>query len=145
MPPEVSRSGWDSIKSNPLSSTDSYQFGLLIFEVYNGGLLSNDQIGQTKNVPPSIHQSYKRLLNPNPKARLSITHFLEQGRRNGGFFETPLIRLSEGVESLGLKSDAERAELLRSMICLNCCIATANFMLVNLMKYRKTSPKISSE
>ena len=64
-------------------------------------------------MPPSIHQSYKRLLNANPKARLSVSHFLEQGRRNGGFFETPLIRLSEGVDSLGLKSDSERAELLR--------------------------------
>ena len=46
------------------------------------------------------------------KARLSTAHFLEQGRRHGGFFETPLIKLSEGIESLGLKSDAERAELL---------------------------------
>ena len=64
-------------------------------------------------MPPSIHQSYIRLLNANPKARLSVSHFLEQGRRNGGFFETPLIRLSEGVDSLGLKSDSERAELLR--------------------------------
>lgn len=118
MPPEVSKSGWDSIKGNPISATDSYAFGLLIFQVYNGGSLGSDQIGQTKNIPSSIHQSYKRLLNTNPKTRLSVTHFLEQGRRNGGFFETPLIRLSEGVESLGLKSDAERAELLRSVICL---------------------------
>ncbi|KAL9122474.1 MAG: hypothetical protein Q9187_000966 [Circinaria calcarea] len=115
MPPEVSKSGWDSIKGNPTSATDSYAFGLLIFQVYNGGSLSSDQIGQTKNVPPNIHQSYKGLLNTNPKARLSVTHFLEQGRRNGGFFETPLIRLSEGVESLGLKSDAERAELLSEL------------------------------
>ena len=73
----------------------------------------SDQIGQTKNIPPSMHQCYKRLLNANPKARLSISHFREQGRRNGGFFETPLIKLSEGLESLGLKSDEERAELLR--------------------------------
>lgn len=145
MPPEVSRSGWDSIKRNPLSSTDSYEFGLLIFEVYNGGSLGNDQIRQTKNVPPSMHQSYKRLLNTNPKARLSITHFLEQGRRNGGFFETPLIRLSDGVESLGLKSDAERAELLRSMVFFNPRIAPSKLILVNLMKYRKTFPKISSK
>ena len=73
----------------------------------------SDQIGQTKNISPSMHQSYKRLLNANPKARLSVTHFREQGRRSGGFFETPLIKLSEGLESLGLKSDEERGELLR--------------------------------
>lgn len=60
-----------------------------------------------------MHQSYKRLLNSNPKARLSVSHFRDQGRQSGGFFETPLIRLSEGIESLDLKTDVERAELLR--------------------------------
>ncbi|KAL8971067.1 MAG: hypothetical protein Q9183_001228 [Haloplaca sp. 2 TL-2023] len=60
-----------------------------------------------------MHQSYKRLLNQNPKARLTVSHFRGQGRRSGGFFETPLISLSESIESLGLKSDDEREEFLR--------------------------------
>lgn len=60
-----------------------------------------------------MHQSYKRLLGANPKSRLSVSHFREQGRRSGGFFETPLIKISEGIESLGLKSDNEREEFLR--------------------------------
>ena len=64
-------------------------------------------------MPPSIHQSYRRLLNANPKARLSVSHFRDQGRRNGGFFETPLIKLSESIDSLGLKSEGEREEFLR--------------------------------
>ena len=71
--------------------------------------------GQTTNVPPSMTQAYKRLLNANPKARMSVSTFLDQGRRSGGFFETPLIRLSLGVESMGLKSDEERAELLSEL------------------------------
>lgn len=75
--------------------------------------MGGDQIGQTKNIPPSMHQSYKRLLNVNPKARLSTSHFLEQGKRSGGFFEIPLVRLSEAVESLGLKSDGEREEFIK--------------------------------
>lgn len=112
-PPEISKTGWDTIKRNPLAAVDSYDFGLLIFAVFNAGDLGLDPPGQTKNIPPSMHQPYKRLLNANPKARLSVSHFLDQGKRSGGFFETPLIRLSEGVESLGLKSDGERAELLR--------------------------------
>ena len=98
-----------------MPAVDSYDFGLLIYEVFNGRAPINTEIGNTTNVPPSMHQSYKRLLNSNPKARLSITHFLEQGRRSGGFFETPLIRLSEGVESLGLKDEAERVELLSEL------------------------------
>lgn len=117
--PEVAKSGWDTIKRHPVSAVDSYGFGILIFEVFNGCTITSDQIGQTKNVPPSMHQSYKRLLNANPKARLSVAHFRDQGRRSGGFFETPLIKLSEGLEHLGLKSDGEREEFLRYVISLS--------------------------
>ena len=60
-----------------------------------------------------MHQSYKRLLNVNPKARLSVSHFRDQGRRSGGFFETPLIKLSEGIDGLGLKSEGEKEGFLR--------------------------------
>ncbi|KAL8695300.1 MAG: hypothetical protein Q9218_000199 [Villophora microphyllina] len=62
-----------------------------------------------------MHQSYKRLLNQNPKARLSVSHLRGQGKRSGGFFDTPLIALSEGIESLGLKSEDERNAFLRSV------------------------------
>lgn len=112
-PPEVAKSGWDTIKRHPLSAADSYGFALLAFEVFNGCLINSDLIGETKNLPPTMHQSYKRLLNQNPKARLSVSHFKEQGRRSGNFFDTPLIKLSEGIESLGLKDDGERERFLR--------------------------------
>ena len=112
-PPEVSKGGWETIKRNPLPAVDAYDFGLLIFEVFDGGALGMDSVGQTKNIPPSMHQPYKRLLNANPKARLTTANFLDQGRRIGGFFDTSLIRLSEGIESMGLKSDGERQELLK--------------------------------
>ncbi|KAK2760844.1 hypothetical protein FQN54_002083 [Arachnomyces sp. PD_36] len=106
-PPEVSKSGWDTIKRNPLSAVDAFNFGNLIFEVFNGSYRA-DQAGLTTNVPPSMLQSYQRLTNPNPKLRLSTGHFLDQGRKSGGFFETPLIRLTQDIESLGLKNEAER-------------------------------------
>ncbi|KAI9873825.1 MAG: hypothetical protein M1830_010557 [Pleopsidium flavum] len=114
-PPEVVKSGWDTIKRNPVSAVDAYNFGTLIFEVFNGSFMGAEQAGQTKNVPPSMHQSYKRLINPNPKTRLSVAHFLEQGRKSGGFFETPLVRLTEGIENLGLKSEGEREEFLNEL------------------------------
>jgi SCY1-like protein 1 len=112
-PPEVAKSGWEAVKRSPVYTVDSYDFGILIFEVFNGGYLGSDQLGQTKNIPPSMHQSYKRLLNPNPKARLSVSNFLEQGRRHGGFFQTPLIHLTDGIENLGLQDEQEREEFLR--------------------------------
>lgn len=89
-------------------------FGLLIYEVFNGGSSHGGAAaGQTKNIPHAMEQSYKRLTNANPKARLSVKQFLDQGCRSGGFFDTPLIHLTEGIDSMGLKSEAEREEFLK--------------------------------
>ena len=112
MTPEVTKSGWDVLKRQPITAVDAYQFGILIYEAFNGDGSGMDTVGQTKNVPPSMHQSYKRLVTSNPKSRLSVGHFLEQGLQSGGFFETPLIKLTEDIESLGLKSDNERQQFL---------------------------------
>lgn len=91
---------------------DSYGFGLFIFEVFNGSVMGPDQAGQTKNVPPSMQSSYKRLANANPKARVSVGNFLEQGLRSGSFFDSPLIKLTDGVDNLGVKTAEEREEFL---------------------------------
>lgn len=60
-----------------------------------------------------MHSSYRRLVNSNPKARISTGAFLDQGRRSDGFFDTPLIKLAEGVDSLGMKTEQERELFLR--------------------------------
>lgn len=112
-PPEVAKGGWDSVKRGPVSAPDAYDYGILISEVFNGGFSGSDQAGQTKGIPASMHGSYRRLFHASPKARLSIGHFLEQGRRSGGYFDTPLIQLSDGIENLGLKSETEREEFLK--------------------------------
>ncbi|RDW91424.1 hypothetical protein BP5796_02589 [Coleophoma crateriformis] len=114
-PPELAKSGWDAIKRGPISAVDSYNFGTLIFEVFNGDFSGGDQAGQTKNIPPSMHSSYRRLVNSNPKSRVSVGHFLDQGRRSGGFFDTPLIKLTESVDNLGMKSEEEREEFLNDL------------------------------
>lgn len=111
-PPEVAKGGWDSIKNGPVSAVDSYNYGIMISEVFTGGFSGTDQVGKTKDVPPSMQNHYKRLVNASPKLRLSIAHYLEQGIRTGSFFDTPLIQLSDGIENLGLKSEGERDEFL---------------------------------
>lgn len=112
-PPEVVKGGWDIIKRHPLAAVDAYGLGILIYEVFNGSFAGGDQVGKTTNIPPSMHQSYKRLCTANPKLRLSAAHFVEQGKKTGGFFQTPLIRLTDDIESLGLKNDAEREEFIK--------------------------------
>jgi SCY1-like protein 1 len=112
-PPEVVRSDWNSTKSGPITAVDAYQFGILLFEVFNGGFASKDELTQPKKIPPSMHQSYKKLLNSSPKARLSIVALLAQGQRIASFFDTPLIHLVGSIESLGLKDDSEREEFIQ--------------------------------
>jgi len=112
-PPEIAKVGWEALRKNPLPALDAYGFGILMYEVFNGGFMGTDQLSQPKSIPPSMQQSYKRLIAANPKARISVAQFLEQGQRNGGFFQTPLIHLTEGIESLGLKDESEREDFLK--------------------------------
>ncbi|KAI1816277.1 ARM repeat-containing protein [Poronia punctata] len=111
-PPELARSGWDAIKKSPHSAVDAYNFGTTIFEVFNGDFTGPDQAGQTKGIPPTMHAGYRRLVNANPKARITVGAFLEQGRRSGSFFDSPLIKLTDGIDNLGVKSEEERAAFL---------------------------------
>lgn len=94
-----------------MAAVDAYGLGILIFEVFNGHFTA-EQMGKTTNIPAIMQQSYKRLCTANPKLRLSPAHFVEQGKKQGGFFQTPLIRLTEDIESLGLKNEAEREEFI---------------------------------
>ncbi|EMC97562.1 hypothetical protein BAUCODRAFT_33274 [Baudoinia panamericana UAMH 10762] len=107
-PPEIAKAGWESVRKNPTHAVDAYQYGILVYEVFNGSFAGSDQLATTKNIPMEMHASYKRLTHAIPKMRLSIAHFFEQGSRTGGFFDTPLIQLSNGVDNLGLKTDAEK-------------------------------------
>lgn len=111
-PPEVVANGWSAIKKNPLAAADSFGLGTLVFEAFNGNFMGTDQLTQPRNIPTNMVQSYRRLVNANPKLRITAGQFVEQGKRSGGFFETPLIRITEGADSLGLKTDSERDEFL---------------------------------
>lgn len=118
-PPELARNGWDAIKRAPHAAVDAYNFGTLIFEVFNGDFNGADQAGQTKGIPPTMQTGYKRLVNANPKARITVGAFLEQGKRTGSFFDSTLIKLTEGIDNLGIKSEEEREEFLSDLDSLS--------------------------
>ncbi|KAF4982886.1 hypothetical protein FZEAL_1582 [Fusarium zealandicum] len=114
-PPELARGGWDVIKKNPHTAVDSFNLGTLILEVFSGDYNGVDQAGQTKSIPPSMHSSYKRLCNANPKARITVGAFLDQGNRSGSFFDSSLIKLTEGIDNLDIKTPDEREEFLAGL------------------------------
>lgn len=115
-PPEVAQNGWEVIKKHPQGAVDSFNYGVLVFETFNGDYNGPDQAGQTKNVPPTMHSSYKRLCNANPKARISVGNFVDQGSRSGSFFDSTLIKLTEGIDNLGVKTPEERDQFLRFVL-----------------------------
>ncbi|CAK7225979.1 Nuclear aminoacylation-dependent tRNA export pathway component [Sporothrix eucalyptigena] len=114
-PPELARGRWDTIKRSNHWVVDSFNFGVLIYEVFNGDYAGSDQAGQTKNVPPTMQTGYKRLLNANPKSRISVANFLDMGQRHGAFFDSPLIKLTDGIENLGVKTESEREQFLEDL------------------------------
>ncbi|GKT90762.1 LOW QUALITY PROTEIN: SCY1 protein kinase [Colletotrichum tofieldiae] len=109
-PPELARGGWDAIKKSPHSAVDSFGFGCLIFEVFNGDFMGSDQAGQTKNIPQQCSRVTSVWSIQIP--RHVVGHFLEQGQRSGSFFDSPLIKLTEGIENLGVKTETEREQFL---------------------------------
>jgi len=90
-----------------------------------------------------MHQSYKRLCTANPKLRLSPAHFVEQGKKSGGFFDTPLIRVTADIDSLGLKNDAEREEFIKYAApfasAMRCWWNVKLIELVNLTRFQMIS------
>ena len=114
-PPEVAANGWSAIKKHPLPAVDAYGLGCLIFESFNGSFMGVDQLAQTRSIPGTIAPSYKRLINANPKLRLSPGNFVEQGKKSGGFFQTPLIHITESADNLGLMNYEERDDFLEEL------------------------------
>ena len=103
----------------PTSAADAYGLGLLIHFAFN----PNQAVPATAQpphppptaasrgaIPTSIFPSYKKLLNPNPKARLSPAHFLELGMSHtagegSGFFSTNrLVIVCAGLDNFNLAS-----------------------------------------
>ncbi|TFY81796.1 hypothetical protein EWM64_g2211 [Hericium alpestre] len=127
--PEVKKAGWSSLKENPVAAVDSYALALLIHTLFNPAAGSPPTTQPPHNppqpssrgaIPQSVFPSFKKLLNPNPKPRMTAKTFLELGMSesaaDGGFFKSNrLLQICEGLEGFSLMSEGERAGLLRTL------------------------------
>ncbi len=113
---------------SPTSAADAYGLGLLIHFAFNPNhtLPATAQpphppptAASRGTIPTSIFPSFKKLLNPNPKARLSPAHFLELGMSHtagegSGFFATnQLVKVCAGLDNFNLASESEKTTLLK--------------------------------
>ncbi|KLO19476.1 ARM repeat-containing protein [Schizopora paradoxa] len=128
--PEVKKDGWSVLKEHHPSVADSYALGLLIHSIFNPSMgmpatthppHPPPQPSSRGAIPTSIFSSFKRLLNPNPKSRLSASAFLEAGMStvggdgHGYFAKNKFVLLCNGLDQFSLSSEADKASLLRTL------------------------------
>ena len=113
---------------NPIPAADSYALGLLIHFAFNPSQ-SLPATAQPPHPPPtpasrgsiptSVFSAFKKLLNPNAKARLTPKTFLElgmaetAGEGSGFFASNRLVKVCAGLDNFNLGSEAEKSVLLR--------------------------------
>ncbi|TIA87050.1 hypothetical protein E3P99_03415 [Wallemia hederae] len=121
------KQGFDAIPKNPVSSLDSFNLAVFISQLYNPSkplpldLTAAPSPSSRGMIPMSLFNSYRKLLNPSPKNRLSVDAFLQAGNnpqdtQNGAFFtQNPLIELCQGLEMFSLMRQAERVVYLKNL------------------------------
>ncbi|KZT04700.1 ARM repeat-containing protein [Laetiporus sulphureus 93-53] len=129
-PPEVKKSGWSVLKEHNVAAADAYALGLLIFCAFNTSLPLPATVhpphppptaASRGSIPNTLFSPYKRLLNPNPKARLTPQHFLELGMAetagdgSGFFAKNRLVKVCSGLDNFSVGSESDRAALIRTL------------------------------
>lgn len=117
--------------SADVAAADAYEFGLLVHSVFN----PNHPLPPTSipphpaptaasrgAIPTAVFPSYKRLLMPKPKPRMTCKAFLEIGNgekaaEGSGFFsQNRLVKISASLEGFNLSSEAEKSSFLRFLV-----------------------------
>jgi SCY1-like protein 1 len=106
-----------------VAAADGYALGLLLHAVFNPDHPPPATAEPPHPPPPAssrgaipvpIFPLFKKLLNPNPTARVSAKHFLEVGMTESGFFSTNrLVKVCVGLDNFAISSDGEKATFLR--------------------------------
>ncbi|KAG5652468.1 hypothetical protein H0H81_004876 [Sphagnurus paluster] len=123
--PEIKKGGWSILKEQEPSVADAYAMGLLLHAIFN----PSHPIPATAHpphpppaassmgaIPMTLFPHFKRLLNPNPKGRLTPKGFLEIGMADTGFFaNNRLVKVCLGLDNFTLSSEAEKISFLRTL------------------------------
>ncbi|OZJ02856.1 hypothetical protein BZG36_03217 [Bifiguratus adelaidae] len=113
--PEARKSGWEIIKDIPINATDSWLFGLLIYEVFNGIFSTQEQLNARKEIPSNLFQSYKSLINQNPKLRANMKKILDVGLRPNGAFDTQFVKVNLFLENIAIKEQSEKDAFFKDL------------------------------
>lgn len=67
------------------------------------------------SIPRILFPLWKRMLNPNPRTRLSTAAFVSEAATAGLWSNNPIANLVEGLDGFELKSEADKISLLRTI------------------------------
>ncbi|KIK33451.1 hypothetical protein CY34DRAFT_790779 [Suillus luteus UH-Slu-Lm8-n1] len=128
--PEVKKEGWSALKGIPTLAADGYPLSLLLHAIFIPTHPPPPtaqqphplpQVFSRGSVPSSVIASCKKLLNPNPKSRMSPKNLLDidmaesDGEGRGFFVNNRLLKLCAGLDGFTLSGESDEASLLRTL------------------------------
>lgn len=118
----------DFLPRADVSAADGYALGLLLHATFNPSHPPPSTVepphpppgsSSRGSIPASVFGPFKKLLNPNPKIRLSAKSFLESGMMDGGFFATNrLVQVCSSLDNFTLASEVDKNALLKYVMFL---------------------------
>jgi SCY1-like protein 1 len=99
---------------------DTYLLAMWMFWLFNPEkpppqLSSAPTPAMAGAIPKRLFPLWKRMVNPNARTRLSTINFVAEAQSSGIWSDNPLVALVEGLDGFELRSDGEKAKLLRTI------------------------------
>ncbi|KND03592.1 SCY1 protein kinase [Spizellomyces punctatus DAOM BR117] len=114
-PPEVRKTSWTACRNTPSNAVDSWAFGCLIHEIFNGFFSRPEDLGQRGDIPQELFPIYKSFLNMEPKARMTMGDFLDKGIWKQGYFDKDFISVTLFLEQIAIKDAFEKEQFIRKI------------------------------
>ena len=97
------------------SSVDSYGFGCLIWEIFNGNLPSATALKNPGKIPSRLEAAYKQLINPQSNKRLNLEKFINVCRQTNGFMDNHFVDTLLFLEQIQIKDQSEKTKFFTDL------------------------------
>ncbi|OXG93598.1 SCY1-like [Cryptococcus neoformans A2-102-5] len=116
--PEVRKGGWSALRETDPAQHDTYLLAVLLFTLYNPHsplppLSSQPTPSSSGTLPKVLFPLWKRMLNPNPRTRLTTISFTDEAEKAGFWASNPFVSLVKGLDNFELQSESDKLSLLR--------------------------------
>jgi len=97
------------------SAVDSYGFGCLIWEIFNGLLPNSEALKRPGQIPKRLVAAYKELINPVQSKRLNPLKFINVCRQSGGFMDNHFVETLLFLEQIQIKEQSEKVKFFTDL------------------------------